>query len=78
MWEFGSEYTVRCDKVGNIQKIRDNKGGILANVGNIKNIVEDVKQGFEAGVGVRDAGKEGASIGRQLKDEIKFGLDNFS
>lgn len=62
----------------NIQKIRDNKGGILSNVGNIKNIVEDVKTGFEAGVGVRDAGKEGASIGRQLKDEIKFGLDNFS
>jgi len=76
----GIEATERVAK--NIQKIRDNKGGILSNVGNIKNIVKDVKEGFEAGVGVRDAGKETASFGRQfkdvVKDEIGFGLDNFS
>tara|TARA_R110002020_G_scaffold122660_1_gene278397 strand:- start:2369 stop:2815 length:447 start_codon:yes stop_codon:yes gene_type:complete len=54
----------------NIQKIRDNKGSLISNVGNI---VKDVKTGFEAGKSGVNKGEEVVKIGKKIKNEFNFG-----
>ena len=59
-----------AERVGkNIQKIRDNKGSLISNVGNI---VKDVKAGFAAGKGGIHKGEEVLKIGKKIKNEFNF------
>ena len=59
-----------AERVGkNIQKIRDNKGSLISNVGNI---VKDVKAGFDAGKSGVSKGEEVVKIGKKIKNEFNF------